>query len=66
MKSKNKKIIYIPKEENIIDYNEIIKILCENMNNYIKSMYNDAWVYPDESYKPKGFEKVEGGCYWAP
>ncbi len=36
MKTKNKKIIFIPKEENIIDYNEIVKILCENMNNYIK------------------------------
>lgn len=27
-------------------------------------MYNDAWVYPSENEKPKGFEKVEGGCYW--
>ena len=30
------------------------------------SMYNDAWVYPSESETPKGFEKVEGGCYWNP
>ena len=27
-------------------------------------MYNSAWVYPSESETPKGFEKVEGGCYW--
>ena len=27
-------------------------------------MYNDAWVYPSEAEKPKGYEKVEGGCYW--
>ena len=26
--------------------------------------YNDAWVYPSEKETPKGFEKVEGGCYW--
>ena len=26
--------------------------------------YNDAWVYPSEAETPKGFEKVEGGCYW--
>ncbi len=30
------------------------------------NMYNDAWVYPSETEKPAGFEKVEGGCYWAP
>ena len=27
-------------------------------------MYNDAWVYPSEEETPKGFEKVENGCYW--
>lgn len=43
-----------------------IKSARGDMNNYIKSIYNDAWVYPDEKDKPKGFEKVEGGCYWAP
>ena len=26
--------------------------------------YNDAWVYPSEQETPKGYEKVEGGCYW--
>lgn len=28
-------------------------------------MYNDAWVYPSEDETPKGYEKVEGGCYWS-
>ncbi len=27
-------------------------------------MKNPAWVYPAETEKPKGFTKVEGGCYW--
>lgn len=43
-----------------------IKSARGDMNNYIKNLYNDAWVYPDESDRPKGYEKVEGGCYWAP
>lgn len=43
-----------------------IKSARGDSNKYISSMYNDAWVYPDEKDKPKGFEKVEGGCYWAP
>lgn len=29
-----------------------------------QNMYNDAWVYPNKSETPAGFEKVEGGCYW--
>ncbi len=29
-----------------------------------ESMYNDAWVYPSLDETPKGYEKVEGGCYW--
>lgn len=28
------------------------------------SMYNDAWVYPSKEETPRGFEKVENGCYW--
>lgn len=32
-------------------------------NNY-KKMPNRHWVFPLEEEKPKGFEKVEGGCYW--
>ena len=43
-----------------------IKSARGDSNKYISGMYNDAWVYPDEKDKPKGFEKVEGGCYWAP
>lgn len=27
-------------------------------------MYNEFWVYPSQEETPKGFEKVEGGCYW--
>ena len=26
--------------------------------------YNDAWVTASEAEKPKGYEKIEGGCYW--
>ena len=26
--------------------------------------YNEYWVNPDESEKPKNLNKVEGGCYW--
>lgn len=26
--------------------------------------YNEYWVNPDESEKPKNLDKVEGGCYW--
>ncbi len=33
-------------------------------NPKIKAKYTDAWVYPSENEKPKGYEKVEGGCYW--
>lgn len=29
-----------------------------------KSFYNEYWVRPNENEKPKGSEKVEGGCYW--
>lgn len=27
-------------------------------------LYNEYWVSPDESEKPKNLEKVEEGCYW--
>lgn len=43
-----------------------IKNARSDSNTSISSMYTDAWVYPDESERPKGAEKVEGGCYWAP
>lgn len=26
--------------------------------------YNEYWVRPSENERPKGFDKVEGGCYW--
>lgn len=26
--------------------------------------YNEYWVTPDESEKPKNLERVENGCYW--
>lgn len=29
-----------------------------------KNMPNEHWIFPSEDEKPKGFEKVEGGCYW--
>ena len=28
------------------------------------NIYNEHWVRPDENERPKGAEKVEGGCYW--
>lgn len=28
-----------------------------------KKMYNEYWTYPIEE-PPKGYQKVEGGCYW--
>lgn len=31
---------------------------------YVRKYFNDAWVYPSESEKPKQASKVEGGCYW--
>ena len=43
-----------------------IKNARADMNPSISSMYTDAWVYPDESDRPKGSEKIEGGCYWKP
>ncbi len=43
-----------------------IKSLRGDNNRSINKFYNDAWVYPDNTEVPKGFEKIEGGCYWAP
>lgn len=34
------------------------------VQNKYKELFNDAWVYPDESCRPKNYKKVEGGCYW--
>lgn len=33
-------------------------------DSYMKNVYNEYWVYPDEKDKPAGAYKVEGGCYW--
>lgn len=33
-------------------------------DNKYSDMYNEYWVYPSLAETPKGFEKVEGGCYW--
>jgi len=43
-----------------------IKNARSDKNAYIRSLYNDSWVYPDESDRPAGSEKIEGGCYWSP
>lgn len=32
------------------------------MKHYVEG--NNAWVRPQDSDKPAGFEKIEGGCYW--
>lgn len=31
---------------------------------YIKTYYNDSWVRPQDTERPKGCEKIEDGCYW--
>ena len=31
---------------------------------YVRKYFNDSWVYPCESEKPKNAKKVEDGCYW--
>lgn len=28
------------------------------------ALFNDYWVKPDDIYKPKSSNNVEGGCYW--
>ncbi len=43
-----------------------IKNARSDNNAYIRNLYNESWVYPDESDRPAGSEKVEGGCYWKP
>ncbi len=30
----------------------------------MKDCITDAWIYPSETERPKGLEKVENGCYW--
>lgn len=31
---------------------------------YVRKLYNDSWVYPLETEKPKKAQIVENGCYW--
>lgn len=31
---------------------------------YISALFNDAWVYPDDSEIPGGAKYIEDGCYW--
>lgn len=35
-----------------------------DLYSYVQKYFNDAWVYPADSDKPKQANKVEGGCYW--
>lgn len=39
-------------------------IIGSRWSKQYSDMYNEYWVHPSEEEKPKGFEKVEGGCYW--
>lgn len=34
------------------------------LDDTVRNLYNDSWVYPGEREKPKQLTKVEGGCYW--
>lgn len=34
------------------------------VQNKYKDLFNEFWVYPDESCKPKFYKNVENGCYW--
>lgn len=31
---------------------------------YVNKYFNDTWVYPANSDRPKQANRVEGGCYW--
>lgn len=33
-------------------------------NSELNVYFNDHWIYPGEDEKPKGFGRVENGCYW--
>ncbi len=34
------------------------------VQNMYKRLFNEAWVYPTESLRPKYANRVESGCYW--
>ena len=31
---------------------------------FISSLFNENWVYPRLDETPKGYKRVEDGCYW--
>lgn len=33
-------------------------------HSYISDLFNDDWIYPDDSEVPGGAKQIEGGCYW--
>ena len=39
-------------------------IIGQRWEEALKSKINEYWVRPSKADKPKGAEKVEGGCYW--
>ena len=34
------------------------------VQNMYKRLFNEAWIYPTESLRPKYANRVESGCYW--
>ena len=32
--------------------------------NVYRQLFNDAWVYPTQKYRPENANNVENGCYW--
>lgn len=36
----------------------------KNYHTKIATLFNDAWVYPDESERPRNSSAVENSCYW--
>lgn len=34
------------------------------LDDTVRKLYNDSWVYPGEHEKPKNYSKIENGCYW--
>lgn len=34
------------------------------LDDTVRNLYNEYWVYPGNREKPKEFKKIENGCYW--
>lgn len=34
------------------------------LDDTVRNLYNENWVYPGEREKPRQFKQVENGCYW--